>query len=117
MKKYDDFDTMMNELGCLTFNEANDLSLTQGLVSIPKEEAENESSVFQLENHGGYAAIFSCKKTNEMVKEISNKFNLQIITYSVGESFSYSTGMHFVNREMYLFCRSTEEGWCEESQN
>jgi hypothetical protein len=112
-KQYKDFDEMMTDLQGVTMDEAVKMKMTKNLKSLKGVDA-GEGSIYQLEDHGGYASIFACHDTNDMVREIAEKFDLQVVTYSIGDAFSYSTGMHFVNRERYMFCRSKADGFCEE---
>lgn len=110
-KQYKDFDEMMTDLQGVTMDEAVKMKMTKGLKSLKGVDLD---STFEVEDHSGYASIFACHATNDMVREIAEKFDLQVVTYSIGDAFSYSTGMHFVNRERYMFCRSKADGFCEE---
>lgn len=103
-KKFKNFEQMMEKLSAVKYKEFLNL--------YPELKKE-------VEEHGDYAAIFACHSNNKLVTDVSTEQNWQIITYSIEDgddsSFAlYSTGMSFVNREKYLFCKSKQSGFCEE---
>jgi hypothetical protein len=110
-KQYETFDEMLTALDTITVIEAKRLGFDRVTREVLGDDADSTSLV---EDFGEHAAIFACYKNNELVKELAKRFDLQIITYSIGDAFSLSTGMSFVNREKYLFCRSKEDAWSEE---
>ena len=111
--QFNSFEEMMEKLNGISFKEAEEMGLTKELLSLEGIKRSLDD-VYELENFNSYAAIFACSSTDNMTKEIAAKFNLQIVTYCMGDAISYSTGMHWVNREKYLFCKSKEQGWGEE---
>jgi hypothetical protein len=103
-KKFRTFDSMMKQLNGVSFKEFSELY----------PELKNH-----VEDHGEFASIFACHDNNKLVTDIAQEQNWQIITYSIEDGDDscfaiYSTGMGFVNREKYLFCKSNKSGFCEE---
>lgn len=109
--KFTDFDEMMSELKGVKFDEF--LKVYPDLKN-------------HVEEYSDYASIFACHDNNKLVTDIAKEQDWQIITYTLEDGeydededrdtsiAMYSTGMSFVNREKYLFCKSKKEGFCEE---
>lgn len=71
------------------------------------------------ENHNGYLAVVACGDTVDAAKKFAKKIKGQVITYRIedgddGTSFTYETGIGLVNRELFLFCHSNKDAFCEE---
>ena len=109
VKEFKSFDEMMSELSGLTLKDAKKLSI--------KDPDLNEMLKKELEDDGCHAYIYACYPNDALVRAFAETNGLNIITYSIedgdeGSSYCYTTGMHYVNRERYYFCRSDAEASC-----
>lgn len=68
-----------------------------------------------------YLAIYACSEGAKLVASLAQVHNLQIVTECIHDcvddkkvAYSFSTGMHFVDRERYYLCHNPVEAYFEE---
>lgn len=115
-KKYKSFEAMRKGHKILTFAEIHALNEPSLTPFIEEEEWGKDGEI-----EGAY--LFACMDSGRAIESILKKHKLHVITMSIFESeeeemdendpnyepsidtYSYSTGFHWVNRERYFLCR------------
>jgi hypothetical protein len=101
--KFKTFDQMMGSLGGYKFKDSDEIS-------------KNEFA----EEVGGFLAISANNFSQSIAVDFAKQNGLSVVTECLGDDgddvvYSYSNGLHFINRERYFFVKKDIDFYFEEN--